>query len=310
MTEHRILAPLARWASRLAIFSAALIVIGVALHRLTSFPTPVAVNLLFVGFAFAGLAVLLALVALVQIWRRGYAGTASAALGIALPAVLAAWPLTFVPAYLRQAPLNDVTTDLANPPRFAALAKQRAGAAGSAAYQAQRFAELQQKTYPDLRTMIMERSSEEAFELVEEAVRKLRWRVASAEPPTARPLRPGILEATDQTLVLGFTDDIAIRVDGNASRSRIDVRSASRYGKRDLGQNANRVRRFFTELQARADANAPATVAGRRTLRPTRAGAKVKRPKDRDQGKGADRNARDRAQSSAQRARERKESLR
>ena len=37
-----IVAPLARWSSRIALFSASVLVVGVVLHRLTPFPTPVA----------------------------------------------------------------------------------------------------------------------------------------------------------------------------------------------------------------------------------------------------------------------------
>jgi hypothetical protein len=306
MTEITITGPLARWSSRLAIFSASLILVGVALHRLTSFPTQVALNLFFVGFVLAALAVLIGLAALLRIWRRGYGGAGSAAVGVLLPLLLFGWPLTFLPAYLNRPPLNDVTTDLAAPPRFATLAKQRTGV-NSPTYPAQRFAELQQKAYPDLRTFVMDRSVEETFELVEEAVRKLRWKVAAVEPPTVRPAKAGILEATDQTLVLGFTDDIVVRVEGSANRSRVDVRSASRFGTLDMGQNATRVRRFLAELRVRADATEPAAVAGRRTLRTTRTGAKVKLSKGRDQPKAEDRSARDRAQSNAQRARERRE---
>ena len=53
-----IVAPLARWSSRFAVFSASLLVVGVVLHRLTSFPTHVAVNLFAVGAAGMGLAML------------------------------------------------------------------------------------------------------------------------------------------------------------------------------------------------------------------------------------------------------------
>jgi len=71
---RQISAPLARWSSRIAIFAASLVVIGLALHRLTSFPTPVAVNLFLVAFAGAALALLIGFVALAQIWHSGYAG--------------------------------------------------------------------------------------------------------------------------------------------------------------------------------------------------------------------------------------------
>ena len=310
-----ILAPLARWSSRIALFSASVLVVGVVLHRLTPFPTPVAVNLFRVCVAGVGLAVLIGLIAFIQIWRRGYGGAGSAAVGILLPLLLVAWPLTYVPAFLNLPPINDVSTDLASPPRFVALAKQRATAANPTAYPAQRFAPEQQKAYPDLRTFVVDRSAQEAFELVEEAVRKLKWRVAASEPPVGRPAKGGTIEATDNTLVVGFTDDIVIRVEGSVNRSRIDVRSASRHGQHDLGQNATRVRRFFAELQTRIDSTSPGSVAGRRGLRTTRAGAAVKKLKDSDRKKAEklkaeSRNGRVRVQSSAQRERAPKETQR
>jgi uncharacterized protein (DUF1499 family) len=305
-----IVAPLARWSSRIAVFSASLLIVAVALHRLTSFPTQLAVNLFAVGAAGAGLAMLVALVALVQIWRRGLAGAGRAAFGILLPMLLLAWPLTYVPAFLKLPKINDVTTDVAAPPRFVALAKLRSGEANPAAYPGGRVAQEQQKAYPDLRTFVVDRGVEEAFELVEEVARKLKWKVAAAEPPVGKSAKGGLLEATDQTMVVGFTDDIIVRVEGNATRSRIDVRSASRYGQADLGQNATRVRRFLAEMQSRVDGTFATTAAGRRALRTTRAGALVKKLKGHDQQKAESRNKRDRVQSSAQRGRGQKETLR
>ena len=82
-----IVAPLGRWSSRIALFAASLMAADVVLHRLTSFPTLAAVNLFAVGLAGMVLAALVALVAFVQIWRRGYKGAGSAAIGILLPAL-------------------------------------------------------------------------------------------------------------------------------------------------------------------------------------------------------------------------------
>jgi hypothetical protein len=308
-----IVAPLARWSSRIALFSVSVLLVGVVLHRLTPFPTPVALNLFLVCVAGAGLAVLAGLVAFIQIWRRGYGGAGSAAIGILLPVMALAWPLTYVPAFLNLPRINDVTTDVATPPRFATLAKQRTGDANPAAYPAQRFAPEQQKAYPDLRTFVVDRPVQEAYELVEEAVRKLKWRVVATEPPVGRPAKSGTLEATDNTLVVGFTDDIVVRVEGSVNRSRIDVRSASRHGQYDLGQNATRVRRFFAELQTRIDSTGPGV--GRRGLRTARSGAMVKKLKELDRKKAEkkkaeSRSGRARVRSSAQRAPERKETQR
>jgi hypothetical protein len=305
---RQISAPLARWSSRIAIFSASLVVVGLLMHRLTSFPTPVALNLFVVAFAGAALALLLGLIALAQIWHNGYAGAGGAAVGILLPLTMAIWPLAYLPAYRSAPALNDVTTDVATPPRFTALARQRVEANNGPVYPA-RYAELQQKSYPDLRTLVIERPVEEAFELVEETAARLKWKVVAADAPAGKTAKPGSLEAIDQTLIMGFTDDVVIRVEGNVNRSRIDVRSASRFGVVDFGQNATRVRRFLAELKARSETTSP-QIAGRRGLRSTRTGAMAKRAKDKLPEKAASRSERDRAQSSAQRARGQKETPR
>jgi hypothetical protein len=230
-------------------------------------------------------------------------------MGILLPLLIGMWPLAYLPAYRNLPALNDVTTDLATPPRFAALAKQRVETNNGPVYPAARFTELQQKSYPELRTLVIDRPVEETFELVEETAARLKWKVAVADPPVGKTAKPGSLEATDQTLVMGFTDDVIVRVEGNVNRSRIDVRSASRYGAMDFGQNATRVRRFLAELKARSETTSP-QIAGRRGLRSTRTGAMAKRAKDKLPEKAVSRTERDRAQSSAQRARAQKETPR
>jgi len=162
----------------------------------------------------------------------------------------------------------------------------------------------------DLRTYVLDRGVEEAYELVEEIVRKLKWKIASSDPPTVKPLKGGVLEATDLTPVIGFPDDVIIRVEGSATRSRIDLRSSSRFGVADGGQNATRVRKFLAELQSRTDASGAPIMAGRRGWRSAKRGAPVKKVKGGDPQKVESRNKRDRAQSSAQRGRGQKETLR
>jgi uncharacterized protein (DUF1499 family) len=288
--SQQMVAPLARWSSRIALFSASLLPVGILLHRFAAFPTPVTLNLFVAALAGAALAVLLGIVAIAQIWRRGHGGAVTAATGILVPVLVWAWPLTYLPAFFTLPPINDVSTDVANPPRFVALARQRPRDANPPTYPGERFATEQQKAYPDLRTFAVDRSAEETFELVEEVVRKLKWKVAAAEPPSDRAQSTGTLEATDRTLLLGFTDDIVVRVEGGASRSRIDVRSASRYGAGDLGQNATRVRYFLKEVYLRLESTVPLGVAGRR--RPT--AAALKRLKERDPQKARRRSERDR----------------
>jgi uncharacterized protein (DUF1499 family) len=289
--SQQMVAPLARWSSRIALFSASLLAVGILLHRFASFPTPVALNLFRVALAGSALAMLVGIVAAARIWRQGHGGALTAAAGILVPLLIWAWPVTYLPAAFTLPPINDVSTDVADPPRFVALAGQRSADANPPAYPGERYAKEQQKAYPDLRTFTVDRSAEETFELVEEVVRKLKWKVAAADPPSDRDESAGTLEATDRTLLMGFTDDIVVRVEGGRRRSRIDVRSASRYGRSDLGQNATRVRRFLKEVYLRVESTVPGEVAGRR--RPT--AAALKRLKERDQQRAQRRRERDRA---------------
>ena len=58
----------------------------------------------------------------------------------------------------------------------------------------------------------------------------------------------GRLEAVDRTVRLRLPDDVTVRIRPRADGTRIDVRSASRIGRHDLGANAARIRRFLEEL--------------------------------------------------------------
>jgi uncharacterized protein (DUF1499 family) len=241
------------WTPRVALFSGALVCTAILLHRLLGMPTPLALNLFTVAFALAALALVLGFVALVDVWRRGRSGFAWSMLGLLVAAGIFAWPASFLPAYFNQPAINDVTTDLASPPKFAALAKLRGRGANPPEYPQQRFVELQKATHPDLRPLYVGRSLEDAYEIALETIRRMRYQIVAEEAPGPR--KPGVIEAIDRTAVIGFYDDVVLRVSSDQGRSRIDVRSSSRYGEHDLGRNAYRIRRLLTELQARSDAS-------------------------------------------------------
>jgi uncharacterized protein (DUF1499 family) len=291
------------WACRVALFSAGLIVTAIGMHRLFGMPTLVALNIVKVAFAGAGTAILLGGVAFLQIWWQGRGGAFAAWVGVLIGLAIFAWPAFYIPTLATLPEINDVTTDPRAPPPFVALAKLRGAGANSAAYPGEAFARPQAAAYPDVRPFIVDRSAEETFELVAEAVRRLKLRVVSEQPPRARPGRPGMIEAVDRTLIVGFYDDVVIRVEGDQKRARIDVRSASRFGSHDLGRNASRVRKILKEVHARLEATVPAASGGRIVrLKPRpRKTAVPNRPKGGDQMSVTPRTAQDRVQSDAQR---------
>lgn len=289
--------PLALWASRISVFSLALILVVFLLHRLGILGTPVAMTATAVAFGCAALGILIGLVAWISVWTRGRKGAGRVAVGILGGGLLWLWPLASLPTYISLPPINDVTTDTANPPRMVALAKERVAGTRPIAYVGERYARLQQTAYPDLRTLVVDRSAEELFEyarLTAAGRKGLGWKIIALEPPSLRPLKPGVIEATSRTTIIGFIDDIVIRVTGNDVEARLDIRSASRYGRHDFGANASRIRRFIRELQVRLDAAPPGSLIAARAAAASRAAAKaplppgVKRPVERaSDAKGA-----------------------
>ena len=83
------------------------------------------------------------------------------------------------------------------------------------------------------------------------------------------------IEAVARTLIMGFRDDVVIRVSANGTGARIDMRSASRYGVHDFGANAKRVQalldghRRCREQRAGAAAGAGERDSRRRSRRPS-----------------------------------------
>ncbi|HEX3116956.1 MAG TPA: DUF1499 domain-containing protein, partial [Bradyrhizobium sp.] len=67
------------------------------------------------------------------------------------------------------------------------------------------------------------------------------------------PRRTGRIEAVARTPIMGFREDVSIRVTPDGDGSRVDIRSASRYFESDLGSNASRVSRLIDDIYSAAD---------------------------------------------------------
>ena len=65
----------------------------------------------------------------------------------------------------------------------------------------------------------------------------------------------GTIQAESRTLILRFVDDVYVHVclDDNA-QTRVDMRSRSRKGKRDLGRNRRNIGKFLRRLDKRLGA--------------------------------------------------------
>lgn len=280
---------LAGWTSRLALFCAMLLLTTVFLHRLLALPTPVALNIAQAAFAGAVLALAMGLIAGLDVWVTGRQGAPRIIFGLVVSLGLLAIPASIAWIAKQWPEINDVTTDVADPPAFVAVQEVRPAGANPIAYPAAQFADVQRRNYPDLKSLIVPRPPEETYEVVLQALAKLRYQIAQQNPPQADEGVAGHIEFTDTTLILGFADDIAIRVMEDEGGSSIDVRSASRFGHNDFGGNAERVRIILNEIVARLEATVPkpdetkAPVARRDQKKP------VKRQKGRDPESAASR---------------------
>jgi uncharacterized protein (DUF1499 family) len=140
--------------------------------------------------------------------------------------------------------IHDITTDTGSPPLFreALVERARTGAPNSAEYEGPAIARQQREAYPDIQPLILTRPPAEVFARALAAARDAGWEILSAEAAELR------IEATATTAIWGFKDDIAIRLRPDGIGTRVDVRSASRVGKSDVGANAARIRKYLAAL--------------------------------------------------------------
>jgi uncharacterized protein (DUF1499 family) len=185
---------------------------------------------------------LVALVVTVAAKRSGWATLA--VIGFVVGAGTAYVPWKFVQMGRELPPVNDITTDTANPPPFEAVMPLREAAHAQPVVYSPSFPVLQKQAFPDIVAPHLDRPVDQAFSLALEAVRKMGRTIVAADGERGR------IEATDRSFWYGFTDDIVVRVSADGSGSRVDVRSKSRIGRGDFGTNARRVRAFLAAIKS------------------------------------------------------------
>jgi uncharacterized protein (DUF1499 family) len=167
-------------------------------------------------------------------------GVLGLALGLALAYVPWSWKRT-----LDSLPyIHDITTDTQNPPQFVAAAKLRQPGDHPVDYDGPEVAAQQQKAYPDLAPLDTPAPRDQVYKAAKAAIAALGMKLTDDNPAEGR------LEATYTSLFFGFIDDMVVRIESRPDGTRVDVRSKSRVGRSDLGQNAKRIRAFLGQLRA------------------------------------------------------------
>jgi Protein of unknown function (DUF1499) len=263
---------LATWARNLAIFSAIAVVVSILIVRFGFLEMKPALTTFFGALALAGLSILFGFAAFAAIWQNGSRGMGRILLAFLINALVLAYPAYLAVQYRRLPPIHDITTDPIDPPRFEALARLRTSDdTNSAVYAGLYSAEQQRRAYPDIETVELEVPVDRAYAVALQLVNRRKWLVIDERPPTP-PRRVGRIEAVARTPIMGFREDVAIRIMPDGEDSRVDIRSASRYFDADLGSNAARVSKLIEDINTAVD-NAKA--APKKAPAPPKAQAKT-----------------------------------
>jgi Protein of unknown function (DUF1499) len=247
---------LAIWARRIAGFAFAATFLAVIIVRSGLLEIQPALATFAGALGIAVIALLVAFAAFVVIWMEGLAG-----IGAALSAMFISLALLAYPAYLglkayRLPWIYDITTDPIDPPRYEALARLRPRDANPILYAGLYAAEQQRTAYPDIGPLGTNATALAAYDAALAVVNKRRWRVVDARGPQPG-RREGHIEAVARTPIMGFRDDVVIRVRAEPDGARIDARSSSRYGSFDFGTNASRIRGLINDVEDAIRAQKP-----------------------------------------------------
>ena len=242
----------ALWSRRLAFFSFLVGAIGMALTRTGLEPTAI-FAVVGSAVAFACLAVLCAGAAFVSIWQTGCKGLGLGFIGLLLGLLLLAYPAYLTAEAIYLPVLSDVTTDVDNPPSYSLSRKALEARHGFVPREVpQSMRTLQANRYPDIQPLTLEVEADAAYRIVLKAIAARGWTIIDDIPPGRRSgLRH--IDALARGPLLGFPDDVTVRIKPLAGQSVIDVRSASRFGRHDFGANARRIQALLDEVNNQAD---------------------------------------------------------
>src|ERR1700726_4997901 len=247
---------LAMWSRRLALFAIAVVLLVIVIVNLGFLEPVPAIATLAGSLFFALVAMVVAFGAFVVIWREGLRGIGLAVAALGIGVAMLAYPPYLSVLFYRLPAVNDITTDPVDPPRFEAIARLRPRGANPVAYPGAAATQLQRKAYPDIEPLMVSATPLEAYEAALAVITKRKWRIVDVRAPqTGR--REGRIEAVARTPLMGFRDDIVVRVRAAEDGARVDMRSASRYGQHDFGANARRIRSLSEDIDDLAGVEKP-----------------------------------------------------
>ena len=235
---------LAVWAMRIAAFSLAVGALAIIIERADLLEIMPVLITFGAALALALLALLLAFASFVALWNNGGSGFAQAMMAVLISVVLLGYPGYLAYMGYQLPAIKDITTDPIDPPRFEVVARLRPP--NSNPYPGLAAAGLQKEAWPDIEPLLLNVSAKVAFDGTMAVITKRKWRIVDARAPL--PNREGHIEAIARTPIMGFRDDVVVRIRATREGAKIDIRSASRFGTTDFGANATRVLALLDDI--------------------------------------------------------------
>ena len=115
---------------------------------------------------------------------------------------------------------------------------------------------LQSSAYPQVTGRRYDGSPDRILTAINKVIAANGWTVVAqkGEPGVDEEI---LLEVVARTFLLGFTSDAVIRLSDEGETTYVDMRSVSRYGIHDLGENADRITAFMAALDAEVQSAQP-----------------------------------------------------
>lgn len=239
---------LSRFSRRIGALSLCVAIIGLVGYRLGTMTPDNAVAVIMAAGCLGTLALILAAAGFAPIWEHGALGAGNV-VAAALWGGLATAPAVALYLALANFPaIADVSTDTDDPPIYKVAPFQRTGTGmNPAGLPDPATLAVQRDAYPDITTRRYALGSAQVFRLSRRIALSLGWKL-SDELPAKEDGDMARIEATTRGLVSGSVADIIVRIYADGTGTRIDLRSSSRSGHFDFGENAGRIRDFLAEL--------------------------------------------------------------
>lgn len=239
----------AGWSRRLASFSAVLFIVAGLGHRYGLLETVPFLCVLGIVAVLAVCALLSAFFAFPHVWNNGDHGGGDLTFGtlvalvVLVPFLLSGYRAFAYPE------LSDISTDVDDPPALTMATKNRAPGMNPLTLPTAAQRKLQMEKYPQVTGRRYDLPFDRTLDAVETVLSRTDWKLFGPLSVSGEESELTI-GALAYTTFFAFPIDVSIRLVDEGDTTYVDMRSASRYGRHDFGDNAARITGFLQDLDA------------------------------------------------------------